>query len=123
MMCFLIHIGMTTSILSFSVTIDGLERHFAVNHLGHFYLAQLLLPVLRRSKPSRVVVIASESHWLVTAWSMVVWEDYPPYLSFHLCYIWYTLLYLVFLMESSGPCLCSLSVVVVATCIVHGCIV
>ena len=50
---------------SFSLTADGLERHFAVNHLGHFYLAQLLLPVLKRSKPSRVVVITSESHWLV----------------------------------------------------------
>ena len=52
-------------ILSFSLTVDGLERHFATNHLGHFYLAQLLLPVLKRSKPSRVVVITSESHWLV----------------------------------------------------------
>ena len=49
----------------FSLTVDGLERHFAVNHLGHFYLAQLLLPILKRSKPSRVVVITSESHWLV----------------------------------------------------------
>lgn len=49
----------------FSVTVDGLERHFAINHLGHFYLAQLLLPVLKRSKPSRIVVITSESHWLV----------------------------------------------------------
>ena len=57
----------TMYILSFSLTVDGLERHFAINHLGHFYLAQLLLPVLKRSKPSRVVVITSESHWLVIA--------------------------------------------------------
>ena len=65
-MCSLIHEGMTyTCTLSFSLTVDGLERHFAINHLGHFYLAQLLLPVLKRSKPSRVVVITSESHWLV----------------------------------------------------------
>ena len=44
---------------------DGLEEHFAVNHLGHFYLTQLLLPLLLQSKPSRVVVVGSESHWLV----------------------------------------------------------
>ncbi|XP_064394863.1 WW domain-containing oxidoreductase-like [Halichondria panicea] len=46
-----------------SKTVDGLEQHFAVNHLGHFYLANLLTPVLKRSKPSRVVVVTSESHW------------------------------------------------------------
>lgn len=44
-------------------TIHGLEYHFAVNHLGHFYLATLLVPALKRSKPARVVVVSSESHW------------------------------------------------------------
>ncbi len=48
---------------SFTVTEDGLERHFAVNHLGHFYLATLLVDVMRSSKPARVVVVSSESHW------------------------------------------------------------
>ena len=43
------------------------ESRFMVNHLGHFYLAQLLHPVLRRGAalgpgPSRVVVVASRSH-------------------------------------------------------------
>ncbi len=48
-------------------TVDGLEEHFGVNHVGHFYLCKLLLPALQRSKPSRVVVVSSESHWSVNA--------------------------------------------------------
>ena len=34
-------------------------RQFAVNHLAHFLLVQELLPLLRASAPSRVVVVAS----------------------------------------------------------------
>ncbi|XP_035192304.1 WW domain-containing oxidoreductase isoform X2 [Oxyura jamaicensis] len=44
------------------LTEDGLESTFQVNHLGHFYLVQLLEDVLRSSSPSRVVVVSSESH-------------------------------------------------------------
>lgn len=49
----------------FSLTVDGVERHFAVNHLGHFYLTKLLLSVMTASRPARVVVVTSESHWYV----------------------------------------------------------
>ena len=49
----------------FSLTVDGMEKHFAVNHLGHFYLAKLLVDVMIASKPARVVVVTSESHWYV----------------------------------------------------------
>lgn len=44
------------------LTEDGLESTFQVNHLGHFYLIQLLEDVLRRSTPARVVMVSSESH-------------------------------------------------------------
>ncbi|XP_010078484.1 PREDICTED: WW domain-containing oxidoreductase [Pterocles gutturalis] len=44
------------------LTEDDLETTFQVNHLGHFYLVQLLEDVLRRSSPARVVVVSSESH-------------------------------------------------------------
>jgi len=43
------------------VTEDGLERTFAVDHLGYFLFTNLLLPELRRGAPSRVVNVASEA--------------------------------------------------------------
>ncbi|KAI1707284.1 short chain dehydrogenase domain-containing protein [Ditylenchus destructor] len=44
------------------VSVDGHEKAFAVNHLAHFYLAQLLMQKLRESAPSRVVVVSSSLH-------------------------------------------------------------
>jgi len=39
---------------------DGLEDTFAVNHLGHFLLVQLLLPTF--APPARVVIVSSDTH-------------------------------------------------------------
>jgi NAD(P)-dependent dehydrogenase (short-subunit alcohol dehydrogenase family) len=44
------------------VTADGLERTFALNHMGGFLLTSLLRERLVASAPSRVVVVASEAH-------------------------------------------------------------
>ncbi|XP_008310182.2 WW domain-containing oxidoreductase [Cynoglossus semilaevis] len=44
------------------LTEDSLESTFQICHLGHFLLVQCLEDVLRRSAPSRVVVVSSESH-------------------------------------------------------------
>jgi NAD(P)-dependent dehydrogenase (short-subunit alcohol dehydrogenase family) len=41
------------------LTPDGHERQFATNHLGHFALTGLLLPLLRRAPASRVVTMSS----------------------------------------------------------------
>lgn len=44
------------------LTADGLEMNFGVNHVGHFLLTELLLPLLKTSAPSRVVVVSSNVH-------------------------------------------------------------
>jgi NAD(P)-dependent dehydrogenase (short-subunit alcohol dehydrogenase family) len=44
------------------LTADGLEMNFGVNHVGHFLLTELLLPLLEASAPSRIVVVSSNMH-------------------------------------------------------------
>ena len=44
------------------LTVDGLERTFAVNHLGPFLLTQLLLDLLMAAPAARVVNTVSETH-------------------------------------------------------------
>jgi NAD(P)-dependent dehydrogenase (short-subunit alcohol dehydrogenase family) len=44
-----------------SLSKDGYELTFAVNHLAHFLLTNLLLDSLRRSAPSRVIVTSSSA--------------------------------------------------------------
>lgn len=48
--------------LPYGTTADGFERQFGVNHLGHFALTGLLLPVLLRTPGARVVTVSSFMH-------------------------------------------------------------
>jgi len=56
------------------LTRDGVEMTFAVNYLAPFLLTRLLLPLLRESRPSRVVTVASTAHEDV---SRIDWENLP----------------------------------------------
>ena len=43
-------------------TEDGFDTTFTVNYLGHFLLTNLLLKLLQKSAPSRVIVVSSWMH-------------------------------------------------------------
>lgn len=54
---------------TYGLDADGIDRHFGVNYLGHFYVCNQLWPLLRKtskldnnSAPPRVVFEASEMH-------------------------------------------------------------
>ena len=44
------------------LTVDGIERTFAVNYLAYFMLANLLLPGLRAAGHARIINVASSAH-------------------------------------------------------------
>ncbi|XP_038059956.1 retinol dehydrogenase 11-like [Patiria miniata] len=46
-----------------SATEDNFDLVFGVNHFGHFLLTNLLLDLLKKSAPSRVVTVSSATHY------------------------------------------------------------
>lgn len=49
----------------------GWEMQFGTNHMGHFALTQILLPLLQRTDQARVVALSSTGHKL----SDIRWDD------------------------------------------------
>ncbi len=49
----------------------GWEAQFGVNHMGHFALAQALLPLLQKTEGARVVALSSTAHKLTD----MLWDD------------------------------------------------
>jgi NAD(P)-dependent dehydrogenase (short-subunit alcohol dehydrogenase family) len=54
-------------------TAQGFEQTFGVNHLGHFYLTELLLHRITASAPSRIINLTSVGHH--AAWRGMRFDD------------------------------------------------
>ena len=57
---------------------DGIELRFAVNYLAPFLLTELLLPLLRRSAPARIVNVASVGQVPIDFDDVMLERGYEP---------------------------------------------
>lgn len=44
-------------------TVDGFEKHFGVNFLGHYLWTLKLLPLLKKAQQGRIIHLSSIAHW------------------------------------------------------------
>eukprot|EP00128_Syssomonas_multiformis_P005686 Colp12_sorted_trinity150504_noHs@26113 len=62
-----------------SLTVDGFETQFGVNHVGHFAFTQGLIPVLAKTgtkeQPARIVNLASLANYLFGPQEGIIFDD------------------------------------------------
>ncbi|XP_017575161.1 retinol dehydrogenase 12 isoform X2 [Pygocentrus nattereri] len=63
----------------YTKTVDGFEMQFGVNHLGHFLLTFLLIDLLKKSAPSRIITLSSMAH----SWGTIKLDDINSERSYH----------------------------------------
>ena len=57
---------------------DGLELHFQVNYLSGYVLTNMLMPLLEKSSPSRVVMVSSIGQSPLDFEDLMLESDYTP---------------------------------------------
>ena len=73
-------------------TVDGVEKQFGVNHLGHYLLTLRLLPLLEKTAGARIVVVGSQGHMNLKRFSLdhLDGTGYKPVQAY-----WYSKLYTI----------------------------
>jgi NAD(P)-dependent dehydrogenase (short-subunit alcohol dehydrogenase family) len=64
------------------VSADGYELRFQVNYLAHYLLTRLLLPVLARSAPARIVNVSSAGQAPIDFDDVMLERHYEGYLAY-----------------------------------------
>lgn len=66
----LIHNAGYTDGVKVTPSVDDIEMTMATNHYGPFLLTHLLIDLLKKSAPARIVIVASKTHTIST-WRFV----------------------------------------------------
>lgn len=72
-------------------TEDGYEITFQTNYLGHFLLTNLLLGLLKKSSPSRIINVGSIAHWFAAFDADVGFQKYQQNLVYPCTKLYMTL--------------------------------
>jgi NAD(P)-dependent dehydrogenase (short-subunit alcohol dehydrogenase family) len=61
---------------------DGYELRFAVNYLSHYLLTRLLLPLIERSAPARIVNVSSAGQWAIDFDDVMLEHGYQAFRAY-----------------------------------------